>query len=168
MKLSEVTRLLSSLKSQYQHKFVIDANTAGVWLELLNQHPVIPYEAAHQAALVWMQDNDWPPSAKDLRDIIAERVVGIPDAATAWTQLQDWLKAGYPGMPDRRPPLPALIADAVREIGGTSMVRNAERPDKVRDQFVRAYDTRRRAQVAASNVTEAWAAVSGEQRKAIA
>lgn len=152
----ETMQLISVIKSQYQHKFTIEAMTAITWMDLLNQHPPIPFEAARQAAMVWMQNNDWPPSVKDLRDIVASTVVGIPDADTAWTHLNQWLKAGYPGMPDNRPPLPMLTAETVRELGGTSMIRNAEKPEQMRERFTRAYDRRRREQVQSADVLESW------------
>jgi len=156
---SETLKLLSVLKAQYQHKFVIDKMTTGVWKELLNQSPAIPYAAAHQAAMIWMRDNEWPPQVKDLRDILADQLCGIPNAQVAWKQLWDWLKAGYPGMPDTRPPLPALIAESVREIGGTSMVRQTEHPEKMLDRFTRAYDRRRRDQVLVTDIGAAWNAL---------
>ncbi len=158
MNQTETARLLSVLKAQYQYKFVIETMTAGVWMEMLNQSPAIPYAAAHQAAMIWMRDNEWPPQVKDLRDILAEHLSGIPNAHVAWKQLWDWLKAGYPGMPDTRPPLPALIAESVREIGGTSMVRTTEHPERMLEKFTRAYERRRRDQVQAVDVAAAWAA----------
>lgn len=167
MNKTETTKLLSVLKAQYQHKFSIDAMTAGVWMELLNQEPMIPYAAAHQAALIWMRDNEWPPQVKDLRDILAETLCGIPNADVAWNQLQDWLKAGYPGMPDTRPPLPILIVESVREIGGTFMVRNTERPEATRQQFIKAYDRRRREQVRSADVASAWTALDGGNVRAL-
>lgn len=167
MNQSETTRLISIIKSQYQHKFVIEGMTAITWHELLNQQPVIPFEAAKQAAAIWMRDNDWPPSVKDLRDIIATTICGIPTADEAWRDLQDWLKAGYPGMTvDRRPPLPPLVGETVKEIGGTSLIR--EQGDKARAKFDAAYNRRRREQVATTNVTEAWTALAEPERKAIA
>lgn len=167
---AETGKLISMIKSQYQHKFVIEAMTAITWNELLNQDPVIPFEAAKQAALTWMQDNDWPPSVKDLRDIVASTVVGIPDADTAWKHLTDWLKAGYPGMPNRQPPLPPLIADTVRDLGGTSMIRSAEKPEQMRERFARVYDKRRREQMARISVVQSLAdrdALNGGDRVAI-
>ncbi len=167
MNKTETARLLSVLKGQYQHKFVLDSMTAGVWMELLNQEPVIPYDAAHQAALLWMRDNEWPPQVKDLRDILAETLCGIPNADVAWKQLQDWLKGSYPGMPDTRPPLPILIAESVREIGGTFMVRTTERPDATREKFARVYNRRRRDQVQATDVAAAWTALDGGNVRAL-
>jgi hypothetical protein len=163
----ETARLLSVLKGQYQHRFHIDAMTAGVWMELLNQPPTIPYEAAHSAALVWMRDNEWPPQVKDLRDIIAEKLCGIPSADSAWKHLQDWLKAGYPGLPDKRSPLPDLIAESVREIGGTLMIRQAEKPEAMRERFAKAYERRRRDQVQATDVAAAWTALDGGTVRAL-
>jgi DNA-binding NtrC family response regulator len=158
MNQSDTVKLISVIKSQYQHKFITDAMTAITWMELLNAEPSIPYDAARQAALVWMQNNDWPPSVKDLRDIVASTVVGIPDADAAWTHLTKWLKAGYPGMPDNRPRLPVLIRETVTELGGSSMFYNAEAKDDMRGKFTRLYERKRREQVATTSVTEAWEA----------
>lgn len=149
---SQALQLIGIIKSQYQHKFVIEAMTAMTWMDLLNQEPAVPFEAARSAAMAWMRDNDWPPSVKDLRDIIATQVSGIPDADEAWKHLQKWLKAGYPGMPDNRPPLPALISATVKELGGTIMIRNAEKPEQMRDRFAKAYDRRRRELVAVTPI----------------
>ena len=122
------------------------------------------------AAMTWMRDNDWPPSVKDLRDIIASQVVGIPDADEAWRYLQQWLRAGYPGQTvDNRPPLPDLIGATVKEMGGTSTIR--EMGEKARPKFDAVYNRRRRDQVQAANVTESWdrlTAVDAGTRKAIA
>lgn len=165
MNKTETTRLLSVLKAQYQHKFHIDAMTAGVWMELLNQPPMIPYQAAHQAALTWMRDNEWPPQVKDLRDIIAETHLGIPNADAAWNQLQTWLKGSYPGIPNNQPPLPSLIVEAVREIGGTSMIRNEG--DKMREKFGKAYDRRRREQMRSDESATALTALDGGTVRAL-
>jgi len=159
MNQTETTQLLSILKAQYQHKFQIDTVTVGVWREMLDQPPAIPFSAAKFAALAWMRDNEWPPQVKDLRDILADHLCGIPNAQVAWKQLWDWLKTGYPGMPDTRPPLPALIAESVREIGGTSMVRQTEHPEKMLDRFTRAYDRRRRERVLVTDIGAAWDAL---------
>lgn len=170
MNQAETVKLISIIKSQYQHKFVTDTMTAITWMQLLNQEPVIPFEAAREAALTWMRDNEWPPSVKDLRDIIAATVVGIPDADAAWSYLGQWLRAGYPGMPDNRPPLPELIAETVKELGDTSMIRNAEKPDQMRDRFTKLYDRKRREQVASTSVVQTLAdrdALAGGDRLAI-
>lgn len=148
----QTLELLSVIKSQYQYKFVIEGMTAITWMTLLNDEPAVPYEAAHKAALTWMRDNEWPPSVKDLRDIIASQVSGIPDADEAWTHLQSWLKAGYPGMPDNRPPLPELIRATVKELGGTIMVRQADKPEEMRKRFAAAYNRRRREVVAVTPI----------------
>lgn len=159
MNAQETSRLLSVIKAEYQHKFVIDRMTAGVWMELLNAEPAIPYQAAHQAAIAWMKHNDWPPSVKNLRDTIAETVLGIPNADEAWNHLQRWLRAGYPGMPDNRPPLPSLTAQACRDIGGTSMIRNSEKPEAIRQRFTERYNRLRREHVDTADVGEAWTAL---------
>lgn len=165
---AETGKLIAIIKSQYQHKFVIEAMTNVTWHELLNEPPVIPFEAARHAAMTWMKDNDWPPSVKDLRDLIASQVVGIPDADEAWRHLQDWLKAGYPSMTnDRRPPLPDLTGKAVKEIGGTSMIRNADKPEQVRERFRKAYDRLRREQVAVMDVPASLTAIDRGTRKAL-
>lgn len=155
----ETSKLLAAIKSQYQNKFTSDTVAVATWMELLNQQPAIPYAAAHHAAMLWMRDNEWPPQVKDLRDILAEHLSGIPNAHVAWKQLWDWLKAGYPGMPDSRPPLPALIVEAVREIGGTSMVRNTRDPEKMLETFTKAYNRRRRDQVQITDIAAAWNAL---------
>ena len=154
----ETMQLISIIKSQYQHKFTIEAMTAITWMDLLNQEPAIPFEAARMAAMTWMRDNDWPPSVKDLRDIVASTVVGIPDADAAWSQFAKWLKAGYPGMPDKRPRLPELIRETVRELGGSFMFYNADAKDDMRGKFIKLYSAKRREQVATTDVTEAWEA----------
>lgn len=143
------------LRAQYQHRFVIDDMTELVWHGLLNDEPPIPADAAFKAAMAWMRDNEWPPQVRDLRDIIATQVSGIPDADAAWTHLQSWLKAGYPGMPDNRPPLPDLIRDTVRELGGTIMVRQSEKPEEMRKRFAAAYNRRRREVVAVTPIRPA-------------
>lgn len=167
---TDVIKLVSIIKSQYQHKFIIEAMTYVTWEELLNAPPAIPFDAAKSAAMTWMRDNDWPPSVKDLRDIIASQVVGIPDADAAWKYLQDWLRAGYPGMTvDKRPPLPELIGATVKEMGGTSTIR--EMGEKARTKFDHVYNRLRRDEVQAANVTESWdrlTAVESGTRKAIA
>jgi hypothetical protein len=152
----QTSKLLAILKGQYQHRFVIDDMTELVWMELLNQPPAIPYEAAKAAALAWMRDNEWPPQVKDIRDIIAETLCGIPGADAAWNHLQQWLKGSYPGIPNNLPPLPVLIVETVRELGGTSMIRNAEKPDAMREKFARAYDRRRREQMQITDMAAAW------------
>lgn len=167
MKESETKKLLAMLRAQYQHRFVIDDVTLMVWHGLLNEPPALPTDAVYQAAMTWMRDHEWPPQVRDLRDIIAATVCGIPTADEAWKTLWDWLRAGYPGMTvDKRPPLPPLIGATVKEIGGTSLVR--EQGDKALPKFEAAYNRRRRAEVATANVTEAWAAIGEPERKAIA
>lgn len=152
MNQTETVRLISVIKSQYQHKFVTDGMTAITWMALLNDEPAVPFEAAHKAALTWMRDNEWPPSVKDLRDIIATQVSGIQDATAAWNHLQKWLKASYPGMPNSLPPLPQLIRETVKELGGTIMFRNADKPEDMRKRFSAAYNRRRREVVAVTPI----------------
>lgn len=158
MKQSETKKLLSMLRAQYQHKFIIDDMTELVWHGLLNDEPELPPEAVFKAAMVWMRDNEWPPQVRDLRDIIASQVNGIPDADAAWTHFSKWLRAGYPGMPDKRPPLPELIRLTVKELGGSSMFYNADNTDRMQKKFVDLYSRKRREQVSTTNVTEAWEA----------
>jgi DNA-binding NtrC family response regulator len=170
MKESETKKLLAMLRAQYQHRFVIDDVTQMVWHGLLNEPPELPTQAVYNAAMTWMRDNEWPPQVRDLRDIIASQVVGIPDADAAWRHLQDWLKAGYPNRTvDNRPPLPDLIGATVKEMGGTSTIR--EMGEKARTKFDHVYNRRRRDEVQAANVTESWdrlTAVDSGTRKAIA
>lgn len=152
MKQSETKKLLSMIRAQYQHKFIIDDMTELVWHGLLNDGPALPAEAVYKAAMTWMRDNEWPPQVRDLRDIIASEVSGVPNAEEAWASLWKWLKAGYPGMPDNRPPLPDMIRASVKEIGGTSLVR--ELGDKAHDRFVNAYNRRRREYMAVTPIRD--------------
>lgn len=155
---AQTLQLIGIIKSQYQHKFTIDGMTAVTWMDLLNTEPAIPFDVARQATMLWIRDNDWPPSVKNLRDIVASTVVGIPDADAAWAQYSKWLKAGYPGMPDKRPRLPELIRETVSELGGAFMFYNADAKDDMGGKFRRLYDKKRREQVATTDVTEAWEA----------
>ena len=55
MNQTQTLQLISVIKSQYQHKFVIDGMTAITWMALLNDEPAVPFEAAHKAALPALQ-----------------------------------------------------------------------------------------------------------------
>ena len=166
MKLSETKKLLSMLRAQYQHKFVIDDVTEVVWHGLLNEPPEVPAEAVYQAAMTWMKDNEWPPQVRDLRDIIATTICGIPDAEEAWRIIEDRLKRTYPGMTNSLPPLDPLIAESLRAVGGTHNARNE--PEATRKRFMAEYGKRRREQVAVMDVPASLTAIDRGTRKAIA
>lgn len=163
----EVKKFLAVLAAAYDNVAITDA-TIQVWKMALNNPSPIPYDAAMFALTRWIPVNKWAPKPVELRDIVAEQVCGLPSADEAWNHLQRWLKAGYPGIPDSRPPLPDLTAQTCRDIGGTSMVRNAERPDQMRARFAERYERLRREQMQVADVGQSWRALSAPERKAIA
>jgi|JI9StandDraft_1071089.scaffolds.fasta_scaffold44891_2 hypothetical protein len=86
-----------------------------------------------------VQHSEFPPDPSEIRSAVFTASGKGPMPEAAWGQVQRWLSKDIEFVE-----LPEPIKQAVRDIGGTYNVRNAEKPDNTRRSFIEAYKERRK------------------------
>ena len=136
----EIAKLLAILKVTYPNAQSADP-TAQVraWAMALSD---IPYALAEAAIQRHVKRSKWHPTPSEIRELIADAHGVLPDEATAWQMVRQYIRdngyinpAPWSG--------PSIVLEAVRAIGGFRQLRMSESPDRDRDAFGRAYRTYR-------------------------
>jgi hypothetical protein len=121
MNKSEVAKLVAMLKVHADHN-QHGPELVDMWTIALED---MPAEAMMVAYKHWIKTHKWFPKPVELIGIANEKVFGIPSPETARVQVERSLKENYPGHPVKYEPDP-LVIEALRTIGGTHVLRNAQ------------------------------------------
>jgi hypothetical protein len=103
-----------------------------------------PYAETQAALDEWMRVEKWAPDPSELRDMVATRVLGLPDAEEAWRIAQVAIDVYYPGFTNDHTHLPDAVRNAVRAIGGIHNLKMSEDRQADREAFMRVYKIERR------------------------
>lgn len=98
------------------------------------------------AAAAYCREAKRFPTIADLRRLVAERNLQLPDEAEALRQANrraDWYATRDGAPPEMHP----LVRDALRSVGGPGALRESDQPSVVRGQFLRVYRDLRDRQV---------------------
>jgi len=163
MNRNETIQLLTALKSLDPGGFVtVDNSTIDIWTAVLNRDPAIPGGAAMMTAFdVVARPNQRFPTPGDFRVMVAEVVCKIPSREEARRQIERSLRMNYPGHPVKYTP-DRLVLDAVKDIGGTFMFRNAQSERETADlwrRFGTVYDLMRAEQLEVADIAADYAAL---------
>lgn len=123
----------------------------------------VPGPLVMDAVRHWCKHHKWFPQPVELLDIVCDRL-GIPTTGDAWNQVQHYIRNSYPGVKDG-PELPALVIDALREIGGASSVRQSQNIAQTQQRFESVYAHLRRERLDTIDYAAEYAALaSGSDR----
>ncbi len=158
MNASETSKLIAMLKVHAAHN-AHGPELVEMWMLALDD---VPMPAAMVAYRYWIRNRKWFPKPMEFREIIEEKVCGLPSVDAAWAQLERSLRENYPGHPVKYTPDP-LVLESARTIGGTYALRNAQSGrefETLRERFRIVYAERRQEQAEIVNVAEVYAALS--------
>ncbi len=93
-------------------------------------------EDAVAAARLWVKNERWWPTPSDIRAIALDRQGDHPSSSAAWALVQPEVYA------KQKPPDVAMLA--LKDVGGIYAVRTTDNSNRLRDQFMRAYQDRLR------------------------
>ncbi len=152
MNTSETQAVLALLKLAAPHIEVTDG-TVHVWEMVFAD---IPAEAVTQAAREWIKTRRGWPWPAEIREIVAERWLGLPSAEEAWVSIQKVMndRTLDPATGQRRSlaSLPKPVYDAVTAIGGRTALYHADDPTWLRKEFTSAYATYRKKAIVDSDL----------------
>lgn len=158
MKQSEVAKLIALLKTHADHN-ATQRELVAMWALAMDD---VPYPAAEAAYQWWIKNKKWFPKPVELRQVIEEKVLGLPSVDDAWAQLERSLHENYPGQPPKYTPDP-LVIEATRVVGGTYVFRNAQLGrefDNLRERFRQVYAQMRSERSDALDMSAEWQALS--------
>jgi len=130
--------------------------TYGVYLEVLQEIPVVALAALVKQSV--SQPTDFPPSAGSLLDLWRRANGNLPPiggAARGWLSVLESLKT-KPASPLADP----IAKEAVRALGGISVLRASENPGMDRAHFFRIYEELAAARAAEARDTTEFKALS--------
>lgn len=126
----------------------------------------VPGELVMDAVRYWCKHRKWFPQPVELLDIICDRL-GIPEPSTAWNQIQHYIRNSYPGVKEG-PQLPALVIEALREIGGASTVRQSQNITQTQQRFESVYAQLRRERLESIDYAAEFAALGAGSPNGVA
>lgn len=135
----EVDRILTVIKARYGPKFRYDSMTTTTWHMVLDD---VPYEETMPVLRDLMKQEEWAPDPATIRNIVLDTTSGLPTPAEAWQMVQHRIKSTYPGMPAETWDAPGQVQAAARDVGGIYLIRQAEKPEAMRQRFEDAYRRR--------------------------
>lgn len=144
MKLSETARIVAIFQALAPH-VQPNKETVAVWHMALSD---VPFEAALIAARVWVRERKHFPYPAELREIIAEKSLGLPKGDDVWRDVLD--RVSLPPLDERRKKpftIHPLASEALSSIGGVHAVSRSDRRDILRKEFLAAYDRSKREAV---------------------
>lgn len=157
MNKAETAKILALLKEHADNK-TMTPETVEYWAIALDD---IPYPAALAAYKHWIRTKKWMPKPSEIRDLVDEKVFGIPSPESARAQAERAIRENYPGHPVKYTP-DKLVLDALRTIGGAHMFRNAQsarESESLWSRFAVVYDDLRRERVEAIDYAAEYAAL---------
>lgn len=119
----------------------------------------VPGPLVMDAVRHWCKHHKWFPQPVELLDIICDRL-GIPQPGEAWNQVQHYIRNSYPGV-KAGPELPALVIEALREIGGAGSVRQSQNIAQTQQRFESVYAQMRRDRLDTIDYAAEYAALTG-------
>lgn len=137
---SETSKIVFMLAATLQHQSGsigdVESLVAGWHLALED----VDYPDAEAAVRVYLRTGKWFPAPSEIRNLVAKRVLNLPDAPDAWTMVLRHLRDYHPV---NAHPFdgPEAVKLAVAAMGGFHTLRMSEHPEKDRDQFMRVYPT---------------------------
>lgn len=104
-----------------------------------------PFDRAAVAAAVatHVATSKWFPAVAEVLALVAEAVVGLPEAGDAWRLVLDRMRETYPGHPAPDWRAPVAVQRAAAALGGIHALRLSEEPSRDRERFVKVYGTYR-------------------------
>lgn len=162
MNRNETMTMLGVLKMlDRQNRVTLDDITIDIWASLLDD---IPAPAAMEAVKHYMRTAKWFPAPSEIRDLVYQRVCGIPTEEEARKQIERSMRENYPGMPAKYTP-DQIVLDAVREIGGVHVFRVSQSERETADlwkRFTAKYQDIRAERMETTNIAAEW-----EQRQGL-
>jgi hypothetical protein len=140
MNQQDVDRILTVIKARYGPKFRYDRMTTTAWHMVLDD---VPYEETMIVLRDLMKQEEWAPDPATLRNTVLDTTSGLPTPSEAWQMVQQRIRNTYPGMPAEAWDAPQPIQDAAKDVGGIYLIRQAEKPEAMRQRFEDAYRRRR-------------------------
>ena len=140
MQPNEVLQLIGLVKARYQAKFQHTPSVEQMWNMVLDD---VPLEPCKTILADWFKTEDWPPDPAYIRNKVLDTTSGLPTPEEAWQMVQQRIKNTYPGMPAEAWDAPGQVQAAAKDIGGIYLIRQAEKPDAMRQRYEDAYRRRR-------------------------
>lgn len=107
-----------------------------VWHEVLGE---IEDEFVWQAAKQWIKTEQWFPAPAQIRKAAIRLQTGMPIPAQAWNDVVATVNSRDP---ERWKATHAVAISALRDIGGPQVITLATDLPRVRESFLKAYDSR--------------------------
>jgi hypothetical protein len=116
----------------------IGASTPKLYVRELSDIPPAHLERAVRH-LIRTSTEPWLPQIGEVRRVVAEQQLGLPDEQEALAQVDrriEWARGPEgPGAPDVHP----AVSEALAAAGGYAALRNADNPGAARGSFLRHY-----------------------------
>jgi hypothetical protein len=135
---NEVVVALARMKAAYP-RFPMDDATIQAYIWGLED---LPAPDVARAVLTAILTATFPPSIAELRDFVAEEILGLPGPAAALVLVQDAAQ----GRIEYRT-LPEVVKQTLRACGGMFDWKNTTKPDNLRRLFLSFYAEFRKAAI---------------------
>lgn len=158
MTTSEAAKLVALFKAHADHN-QHGPELVEMWALAMDD---IPYAAAMVAYKHWIRTRKWFPKPSEIRELVNEKVFGIPSVETARAQAERSLRENYPGHTVRFAP-DRLVIEAMRTVGGTHVFRNAQNSRELAvlwERFAFVYGELRTERLEAIDYTAEFAAIA--------
>lgn len=137
MKESDVVELVTLFQARYPNaKWAENAITYRVWFDMLHD---LPAPLVAQVVPDMMKQSPFPPDPAEIRARLFAESGLLPEPDVAWGMVVERIK-GQREVKDT--PYPVNLC--IKELGGTFMLRNSERPEQDRERFIKAYAAKRK------------------------
>lgn len=141
MRLSSMMELLVDLAYAYPNtKLPSDTGAqegfAKVWHSVLGE---LDEQYVQSAVQQWIKTEQWFPAPAQIRQIAIRLQTGMPIPAQAWNDVVATVNSRDP---ERWKATHAVAISALRDIGGPQVITLATDLPRVRDSFLKAYDSR--------------------------
>lgn len=137
MRKSDMVKALTYLSQVYRNLDLSEA-VVEVWMDQCGHWSSA---AMIGGVRLWVSRSKWPPAPNEINELLAELSIPVadrPSAADAWGMA---VKAVSRCSAEACEKLPAIVRQAVREIGAWE-IRTTTRPEALRAAFEKAYTAR--------------------------
>lgn len=129
---TQIIRILNAVSPNSR----IQKETIEAWAYTMRD---LPFDASRKAALHWIETEKWFPSPVEFREKVAEVEFGIRSPEAAWEHVLEYTRAAAATSRSNPVELADIEIEAVRAIGGMSMVRSSDNQEKLGKRFMETY-----------------------------
>lgn len=158
MNKSECGKIIAILQTN-DRKGVVTPATIESWAWVMDD---IPFEAAKFAAEEWLRNHNWFPFPAEFREILANRLTGLPPVDEAWSVVMDRMRSTYPGQSSAPWTAPDAIQKTVKAMGGMGVLRMSSKPGLDALKFAEIYGRLRDRELREMDIRVAWELVGAQ------